>query len=197
MMGDDGRLVVNLDEDQGGGSSPAGPPAPADEASAAKAPPSHRRRWLLLVLAFALLSAAGVTAWAFLADDGGGLADPTTVELPELDARPTALARYLRGRGADVVALLDLTEQVIEEQDLDESRCRRLLEEDLPAIAPLDRLARRSAAVPDEQTADMALAHLGAWTDFVAACARGENPDQESVTFAQVVLRRRIDEVLA
>jgi hypothetical protein len=155
--------------------------------------PGKPRKALLAVLLVAV--AAGSFALYRVNQDPprGRFADPTKVSIPPLEDR-AATAEYLRGEGAPLVNLVDLTAPIAA-GDPEKTACRDLIDNQLPALGDPPDLLDLAHRIPDPATSEMAVEDVRAVIETLALCTQGQSVDSSRLRFARTVFERRLQEV--
>jgi len=159
----------------------------------------RRRKWpsLLALVVLGGAGAGGYLVWRHLEASGsanGQFAAPEDVELPANPADPIATATYLNGPdGAIIRQLLIATAPL--SANVDSATCEQVIAGLEATATPADVLTAASG-IPDQPTAEMAVAHLDAVKRTLAGCLAGVAPvSSDEVLFTSGVLTRRIEEL--
>ena len=120
-------------------------------------------RVLGFVVVVCLLAAAAFGGWRWW--EQRAAADPDA--LPAL-TKDDATRAYLAREGKVVADMFDLTPQLVTDEGSCEKRIRTVL---IPLASP-DELSVASGKVPDPTARDLALAHVGLLTEYVASCKK-------------------------
>lgn len=119
---------------------------------------------------------------------------PEDVALPEVSGDPVAVREYLAGPGQPVVAVVELTADLLAEGTPDDERCRAVAEVELPAVGLPAQVMGAAAGIPDPTTSEMALGQIDALVDLLDSCLAGD-ADTERVRFSTTIIERRLEEL--
>lgn len=150
---------------------------------------------LLCLVALAGVLLLGIVAGRRLGGRGSAFAESGSVALPPRPTGPVvdATRAYLAAEGMVVAGLTQVTAPMVQGSPAP-ADCRTVAESALPGLGTPAEVYRAFAAIPDQPTAEIAVAHLDATTRFLARCLKGDI-DQTELRFTRTVLLRRLEEV--